>query len=261
MATGTDLYETLELSYGPPRARGETPAPRGCPLCPWALGTAVLLVLGAALAALGTLYVQGRAELRAVRAELAATADLLMPDPDGPRSPGETPAAARRRQDQLGRWLQGLALGWHYHAGKIYLFSAEGRPWAAAEASCVATHAHLASVTNPEEQAYLARQSRGGTYWIGLSATGPGAPGAGWTGPPTRPPTVSGPWGSRTTPTTGTGGPRAVPRSTRWATGSGTTTTATSASPGSARGSCGRPEPVGLGGQGWDTNPVSELRE
>ncbi|XP_014116605.1 PREDICTED: C-type lectin domain family 4 member F-like [Pseudopodoces humilis] len=172
-----DLYETLEIRYPPPRARGDPrpalpPPPAWSPRCPGcrrALGTAALLLLAVALAALGTLYVQGRGELRAARAELAAATDPLGPDSDG-----DSPSAAQRRQDRLGRWLQELALGWRYHRGKIYLFSGQRQPWAAAEAACAVTHAHLASVTNAEEQAYLAREARGGTYWIGLAATGPG---------------------------------------------------------------------------------------
>lgn len=56
---------------------------------------------------------------------------------------------------RAGRWLQGLALGWRYHRGKIYLFSVQRQPWAAAEAACAVTHAHLASVTSVEEQVRL----------------------------------------------------------------------------------------------------------
>ncbi|XP_058693712.1 C-type lectin domain family 4 member F-like [Poecile atricapillus] len=177
MPDSPDLYETLEIRYPPPRAPGDPrpalpPPPARSPRCPGcrrALGTAALLLLAVALAALGTLYVQGRGELRAARAELAAATDPLGPDSDG-----DSPSAAQRRQDRLGRWLQGLALGWRYHRGKIYLFSGQRQPWAAAEAACAVTHAHLASVTSAEEQAYLAREARGGTYWIGLAATGPG---------------------------------------------------------------------------------------
>ncbi|XP_068045318.1 C-type lectin domain family 10 member A-like [Anomalospiza imberbis] len=223
MANSPDLYETLEIQYPLPRARGDPgPPPPArsppCPACRRALGTAALLLLVAALAALGTLYVQGRWELQVVRAELAAATDPLWPDPRRPcphlqslspvptvcpqppnpalnRCPqplsptavpkpnscpcphvptGDTPSAAQRRQDRLGQWLQALALGWRYHRGKIYLFSGQRQPWAAAEAACAVTHAHLASVTSAEEQAYLAREARGGTYWIGLAATGPG---------------------------------------------------------------------------------------
>ncbi|CAN8207795.1 unnamed protein product [Coccothraustes coccothraustes] len=174
MANSPDLYETLEIRYPPPRARGDPgPPPPArsprCPACRRALGTAALLLLAAGLAALGTLYAQSRGELRAARAELAAATDPLGPDPDG-----DSPSAAQRRQDRLGRWLQALALGWRYHRGKIYLFSVQRQPWAAAEAACAVTHAHLASVTSAEEQAYLAREARGGTYWIGLTATGTG---------------------------------------------------------------------------------------
>ncbi|XP_039580609.1 C-type lectin domain family 4 member F-like [Passer montanus] len=172
MASSPDLYETLEIRYPPPRARGDPGPPAmspRCRSCRRALGTAALLLLVAALAALATLYVQGRVELRAARAKLAAATDPLWPSPDG-----DTPSAAQRRQDQLGQWLQALALGWRYHRGKIYLFSGQRLPWAAAEAACAVTHAHLASVTSAEEQAYLAREARGGTYWIGLAATGPG---------------------------------------------------------------------------------------
>ncbi|XP_032916777.1 C-type lectin domain family 4 member F-like [Catharus ustulatus] len=169
--------------------------------------------------------VQGRGELRAARAELAAATDPLWADPDG-----DTPSAAQLRQDRLGRWLQGLALGWRYHRGKIYLFSGQRQPWAAAEAACAVTHAHLASVTSAEEQAYLAREARGGSYWIGLSATGPGGSWRWADGTPYSLSTVSGRQASRTALTTAGGEGRAASRSTRWERGSGMTTTATSAS-------------------------------
>ncbi|KAM9663312.1 C-type lectin domain family 4 member K isoform 4-T4 [Morphnus guianensis] len=92
----------------------------------------------------------------------------------GPRSPSESPAVAQRRKEQFGRWLQGLSLGWRYHRGKIYYFSAEQKPWGDAEAACRSTHSHLTSVTSPEEQDYLAQETKGKSYWIGLAATGPG---------------------------------------------------------------------------------------
>lgn len=118
---------------------------------------------------------QGQAELRAARAELAALGTHLLPDPDDTRSSGESPAAAQKRKEQLGGWLQSLALGWRHRRGHIYFFSADRKPWRDAEAACRAVHAHLASVTGPEEQDYLAREARGGSYWIGLTATGPGS--------------------------------------------------------------------------------------
>ncbi|XP_053921706.1 C-type lectin domain family 4 member F-like [Cuculus canorus] len=174
-AETSDQYETLHVQYPPGYGRGPLPSP---PVSRWALGSVLavgtggLLVLGAALAALVTLYVQGQAELREARAELAAAGVLL--NPDSPHSPGESSAVAQRRKDQLGRWLQGLALGWRYHQGNIYFFSAERKRWDEAQVACRATHAHLTSITSSEEQDYLARESRGGTYWIGLVATGPG---------------------------------------------------------------------------------------
>ncbi|XP_063257233.1 uncharacterized protein LOC134552478 [Prinia subflava] len=105
MTDNPDLYETLEIRYPPPRARGDPgrarppPAARSprCHACHRALGTGVLLLLAAATAALGALYAQSRAELRAARAALAAATDPLGPDPDG-----DIPSAAQRRQDRLG---------------------------------------------------------------------------------------------------------------------------------------------------------------
>ncbi|XP_029863910.1 C-type lectin domain family 4 member F-like [Aquila chrysaetos chrysaetos] len=178
-AAGPDLYESLQIRYPPSPARA--PA-LGSPLAAsrrtlgtvLAVGTGVVLVLGAALAVLITLHVQGQAELWAARAELAAVRAPLLPDPDGPWSPSESPAAAQRRKEQLGRWLQGLSLGWRYHRGKIYYFSGEQKPWGDAEAACRSTRSHLTSVTSPEEQDYLAQETRGKSFWIGLAATGPG---------------------------------------------------------------------------------------
>ncbi|XP_075004411.1 C-type lectin domain family 4 member F-like isoform X1 [Calonectris borealis] len=178
-ALGPDLYETLQIRY--PRSPTRALAPESPPAASrWALGTAVgmgvvmVLVLGAALAALITLHTRDQAELRAARADLAAAGAPLLPDPDGPQSPSESPAAAQRRKEQLGRWLQGLSLGWLHHRGKIYYFSGEKKPWGEAEAACRFTHSHLASITSAEEQDYLAREARGGSYWIGLVATGSG---------------------------------------------------------------------------------------
>uniref|UniRef100_A0A663DJH3 C-type lectin domain-containing protein n=1 Tax=Aquila chrysaetos chrysaetos TaxID=223781 RepID=A0A663DJH3_AQUCH len=68
----------------------------------------------------------------------------------------------------------GLSLGWRYHRGKIYYFSGEQKPWGDAEAACRSTRSHLTSVTSPEEQDYLAQETRGKSFWIGLAATGPG---------------------------------------------------------------------------------------
>ncbi|XP_071609184.1 C-type lectin domain family 4 member F-like isoform X2 [Heliangelus exortis] len=155
------------------------------------MGTGVLLLLlGTPLVTLLILHLQGQAELRAVRAQLEAAGTPLLLDPH----------AAQIRKDQLGRWLQGLGLGWRYHRGTLYFFSRDHKDWGDAERACRAWHCHLASVTSPEEQ------------FLGAV-------------------------GSRTAVTTVPGDRRCVPRSTRWATGSGTTTTATSPSPGSARGS------------------------
>ncbi|KAM6072986.1 C-type lectin domain family 4 member F-like [Theristicus caerulescens] len=137
------------------------------------MGIGAVLVLGAALAALIALHVRGQAELKAARAELAGVRALLLPDTESPWSPSESPAVVQKRKENLGRWLQGLSLGWRYHQGKIYFFSGEPKPWAEAEAACRSTHAHLTSITSPEEQDYLAREARGGSYWIGLAATGP----------------------------------------------------------------------------------------
>ncbi|XP_054681497.1 protein tfg-1-like isoform X4 [Grus americana] len=113
-ATGPDLYESLQIRYPPSPTRASAPAsppaasrwPLGTIL---AVGVGVVLVLGAALATLITLHVQGQAELQAARAELAAVRTPLLPDPDGPRSPHESPAAAQRRRDQLGA-VPGLAV-------------------------------------------------------------------------------------------------------------------------------------------------------
>ncbi|KAM6268326.1 C-type lectin domain family 4 member F-like [Spheniscus humboldti] len=177
-AAGPDLYESLQIRYPPSPARA--PAPGFPPATSrWvlstilAVGMGVVLVLGAALAALITLHVQGQAELRAAQAELAAVGAPLLPDPNGPWSPSESPAEAQRRKEQLGRWLQELSLGWQYHRGKIYYFSGQPKPWSEAEAACRSVHSHLTSITSSEEQDYLVREARGGSYWIGLVATGP----------------------------------------------------------------------------------------
>ncbi|XP_064007877.1 C-type lectin domain family 4 member F-like [Pogoniulus pusillus] len=180
MATGgPDVYETLQIHY--PASPTRAPAPRFHPATSrWAMGTilavgtGVVLVLGAALAVIITLHVQGQAELWAARAELAAAGTSGLPDPNSPRSFGESPAAAQRRKDRLGQWLQGLSLGWRYHKGVIYFFSADRKGWQDAEAACRSTHAHLTSITSADEQDYLAREAQGRSYWIGLEATGPG---------------------------------------------------------------------------------------
>ncbi|XP_057281022.1 C-type lectin domain family 4 member F-like [Pezoporus wallicus] len=172
-----NLYERLQIQYPPSPARGPRSAPAAscCALSTaLATGTGLVLVLGAALAAVIVLHMQGQAELRAARAELTAVGTHLLPEPDGTRSPAESLAAVQKRKEQLGRWLQALALGWRHHRGHIYFFSGERKPWRDAEAACRAVHAHLASVTGPDEQDYLAREARGGSYWIGLTATGPG---------------------------------------------------------------------------------------
>ncbi|PKU46805.1 c-type lectin domain family 4 member f-like [Limosa lapponica baueri] len=173
---GPDLYERLQIHYPPSPSR--VPAPGSPPATSrWTLGTILAIGMGvglvAALATLITLYVQGQAELQAARAELVAIRAHPLPDPNGPWSPGESPAAEQRQKEQLGQWLQGLSLGWRYHQGKIYYLSAEGKTWSDAEAACRFTHSHLASITSSEEQEYLAREARGGSYWIGLTATGP----------------------------------------------------------------------------------------
>ncbi|XP_074677812.1 uncharacterized protein LOC141922496 isoform X7 [Strix aluco] len=133
-AAGPDLYERLQIRYPPsPPARAPAPAAppaaSGCALgTALAVATGVLLVLGAALVTLIVLHVQGQAELRAAQAELAAVGAPLLLDPDGSQSPAKSPAAAQRQKEQLGRWLQGLALGWRYHDGQIYYFSGSTRP-------------------------------------------------------------------------------------------------------------------------------------
>ncbi|XP_064306863.1 C-type lectin domain family 4 member K isoform X1 [Phalacrocorax carbo] len=206
-AARPDLYESLQIRYPP--SPTQAPAPRSPPAAPrWvlgtvlAVGTGVILVLGATLAALITLYVQGQADLRAAQAELAALSSLLLPD--GARSPSETPAAAQQRKEKLGNVPGGVTPTpgppWPPPAGPAAPrlpspqdSGCRGCPWAggttrarstssraigspgdAAEAACRSTHARLTSITSPEEQDYLAREARGGTYWIGLVATGPG---------------------------------------------------------------------------------------
>ncbi|XP_074677810.1 uncharacterized protein LOC141922496 isoform X5 [Strix aluco] len=157
-AAGPDLYERLQIRYPPsPPARAPAPAAppaaSGCALgTALAVATGVLLVLGAALVTLIVLHVQGQAELRAAQAELAAVGAPLLLDPDGSQSPAKSPAAAQRQKEQLG----------------------EHKAWGDAEAACRSSHSHLASITSPEEQDYLAREARGRPYWIGLTATGPG---------------------------------------------------------------------------------------
>ncbi|XP_066853105.1 C-type lectin domain family 4 member K-like isoform X3 [Anser cygnoides] len=154
MATeGPDLYENLQIRY--PHGEqvldfGSRPSPsrrvQGTLL---AVGLAALLALGAALTAVATLRTRDQAELRVARAELEALGPLLPPGPDG-------------------RWLQGLGLGWRYHKGKIYYFSGDQKPWREAKEFCLSKQAQLTSVTSRDEQEFLARESRGGYYWIGL---------------------------------------------------------------------------------------------
>ncbi|XP_030306390.1 C-type lectin domain family 4 member F-like isoform X2 [Calypte anna] len=129
------------------------------------MGTGVLLLLlGTPLVTLLILHLQGQAELRAVRAQLEAAGTPLLLDPH----------AAQIRKDQLGGWLQGLGLGWRYHRGTLYFFSRDRKGWEDAERACRAWHCHLASVTSPEEQDFLAREVGPGSYWIGLTSQGPG---------------------------------------------------------------------------------------
>ncbi|XP_054681494.1 translation initiation factor IF-2-like isoform X1 [Grus americana] len=250
-ATGPDLYESLQIRYPPSPTRASAPAsppaasrwPLGTIL---AVGVGVVLVLGAALATLITLHVQGQAELQAARAELAAVRTPLLPDPDGPRSPHESPAAAQRRRDQLAS-APSPRLPAPQGSG------CRGCPWAGGTTGGRSTSSRgsrspgarrrlPAAPRTPTSPPSPAPRSR--TTWRGRreeDPTGSGwwpraAPGAGWTGLPTPRPRVSGRRGSRTTRTTGSGARRAAPRSTRWATASGTTITATSPSSGSARG-------------------------
>ncbi|XP_071609185.1 C-type lectin domain family 4 member F-like isoform X3 [Heliangelus exortis] len=120
------------------------------------MGTGVLLLLlGTPLVTLLILHLQGQAELRAVRAQLEAAGTPLLLDPHG-------------------RWLQGLGLGWRYHRGTLYFFSRDHKDWGDAERACRAWHCHLASVTSPEEQDFLAQEVGPGTYWIGLTSQGSG---------------------------------------------------------------------------------------
>ncbi|XP_033920662.1 C-type lectin domain family 4 member F-like [Melopsittacus undulatus] len=183
-----DLYERLQIQYpsSPGRGPRSAMAASRCSLSTaLAMGTGLVLVLGAALVAVIVLHMQGQAELRAAQAELAAVGTLLLPDPNDTHSPTGSLAALQKRQEQLGRWLQALALGWQHHRTHIYFFSGDRKTWRDAEAACRAVHAHLTSVTGTDEQCpypclphtpqdYLAREARGGSYWIGLTATGPG---------------------------------------------------------------------------------------
>ncbi|XP_049651934.1 collagen alpha-1(XVI) chain-like isoform X1 [Accipiter gentilis] len=277
MATaGPDLYESLQIRYPPSPARTRA---LGSPLAAsrWtlgttlAVGTGVVLVLGAALAVLITLYVQGQAELWAARAELAAVRAPLLPDPNGPRSPRESPAAVQRRKEQLGN-VPGLGGDhvWDTHPWATLAPAAvtpsprlpnpqgggcRDCPWAGGttrgrsttsrgSGSPGATRRPPAAPRTPTSPLSPALRSR--TTWRrrrGENLTGsdwqpqaPGAPGTGWMGLPIPRPRVSGHRGSRTAPIMGAGAGRTVPRSTPWAMASGTTITATSASPGSARG-------------------------
>ncbi|KAM9663310.1 C-type lectin domain family 4 member K isoform 2-T2 [Morphnus guianensis] len=130
-AAGPDLYESLQIRYPPSPARA--PA-LGSPLAAsrWtlgailAMGMGVVLVLGAALAVLITLHVKGQAELWAAQAELAAVRAPLLPDPDGPRSPSESPAVAQRRKEQFGN-VPGLGGG--IMSGMSGMTPIPGPPW------------------------------------------------------------------------------------------------------------------------------------
>uniref|UniRef100_A0A8B9VW29 C-type lectin domain-containing protein n=1 Tax=Anas zonorhyncha TaxID=75864 RepID=A0A8B9VW29_9AVES len=169
---GPDLYENLQIRY--PRALdlGTRPPPSRRVLGTLlAVGLVTLLALGAALVAMATLRAWDRAELRVARAELEVLGPL--PSPEGTRSPGDSPEVAQRRREALGRWLQGLGLGWRYHRGRIYYFSWGKKPWREAREFCLSRQAQLTSITSWDEQEFLARESRGGSYWIGLEDGGP----------------------------------------------------------------------------------------
>uniref|UniRef100_A0A8B9VMZ8 C-type lectin domain-containing protein n=1 Tax=Anas zonorhyncha TaxID=75864 RepID=A0A8B9VMZ8_9AVES len=129
-----------------------------------AVGLVTLLALGAALVAMATLrkhnqagdphpFLGGRRE-----AGTALTPPLALPSPPPLSS---------------GRWLQGLGLGWRYHRGRIYYFSWGKKPWREAREFCLSRQAQLTSITSWDEQEFLARESRGGSYWIGLEDGGP----------------------------------------------------------------------------------------
>uniref|UniRef100_A0A8B9SLZ0 C-type lectin domain-containing protein n=1 Tax=Anas platyrhynchos TaxID=8839 RepID=A0A8B9SLZ0_ANAPL len=93
-----------------------------------------------------------------------------------PRVPPVCPpgtAAASPPPLSPGRWLQGLGLGWRYHGGRIYYFSWGKKPWREAREFCLSRQAQLTSITSWDEQEFLARESRGGSYWIGLEDGGP----------------------------------------------------------------------------------------
>ncbi|XP_074948584.1 uncharacterized protein LOC142056982 isoform X2 [Phalacrocorax aristotelis] len=235
-AARPDLYESLQIRYPP--SPTQAPAPRSPPAAPrWvlgtvlAVGTGVILVLGATLAALITLYVQGQADLRAAQAELAALSSLLLPD---------APARPRQQRRRGRRSSDGGCRGCPWAGGTTRARSTSSR----AIGSPGTRRRRRAAPRTPASPPSPAPRSR--TTWRGRRGeepTGsgwrpraPAAPGAGWTGLPTPRPRVSGQQDSRTTRTTDSWAGRPVPRSTPWATASGTTITATSPSPGSARG-------------------------
>ncbi|KAJ7326609.1 hypothetical protein JRQ81_016368 [Phrynocephalus forsythii] len=71
-----------------------------------------------------------------------------------------------------GNLLQLVSAGWRLYQGQFYLLSQESKTWHAAEQACWASGAHLTSVTSRQEMDYLSKESRGETFWIGLSDQG-----------------------------------------------------------------------------------------
>ncbi|XP_068128366.1 C-type lectin domain family 4 member G-like isoform X2 [Hyperolius riggenbachi] len=62
--------------------------------------------------------------------------------------------------------------GWVEFAGHCYFFSTIGLNWRNAVDMCLSRQSHLAVITSAEEQTFLANQSNGTSYWIGLTDEG-----------------------------------------------------------------------------------------
>ncbi|XP_054422208.1 C-type lectin domain family 4 member G [Pteronotus mesoamericanus] len=91
--------------------------------------------------------------------------------------------AGRDREDirsELFRALEAVRLGnesceqcpasWLPFQGSCYLFSVQRARWEEAQQNCAGAGAHLVIVGNLEEQGFLARNTRGRGYWLGLRA-------------------------------------------------------------------------------------------
>ncbi|MBN3316921.1 C209E protein, partial [Atractosteus spatula] len=59
--------------------------------------------------------------------------------------------------------------GWDFFQSKCYRFSTGRRSWRDSQADCRSQGADLVVIDSRLEQLFISRQSKGGSYWIGLS--------------------------------------------------------------------------------------------